>query len=111
MITLATTTVTVSAPSTVGDDWTAPTYGVIASNVRATLSAPQGAHTRTVGADSVQVDMILDCDPVPGITPGCIILDAEDGQTYAIEWIQQRTNALGLGNDHAGVTRRTGEAD
>lgn len=113
MITLATTTVDISAPADHDDEWSPLSYVPLASDVRATVSSPIGDHLRTLGADSVLIDAILNCDPIDVPADdlnGCIVVDNETGQLYAIEWATSRTDALGLGHIHAGMLYRRGAA-
>lgn len=115
MITLAATRVDILQPNlNSGEEWD-PTFGytTLASGVRATVSVPSGDHLRTVANDSVAVDAFLNCDLLPVTTDqlnGCLVIDAEDGQIYAIEWATKRTDTLGLGHIHAGLMFRRGLA-
>jgi hypothetical protein len=116
MITLATTLVDISTLDPQNDDWETASYTVAAASVRATVASPTGDHLRTVAADSVLIDALLDCDDFLafGVSAdtlnGALVYDSTDGQQYAIEWATRRTNALGLGHIHAGMLFRHGSA-
>ena len=116
MITLATTTVDVEALDAQNDEWELATYSPLAAGVRATVNSPTGDHLRTVAADSVLIDALLNCDDFlssgqsPDVLSGALVTDNVDGQQYAIEWATRRTDALGLGHIHAGLIYRRGAA-
>lgn len=93
MIPLATTTITVLAPT--GDAYERGTPSEVFTGVRAHIGEPGGSDLRT-GTDQEQVDARLDADPI-ALTKDHLVVDDTTGETYEVVWTRRR---VGLGLDH-----------
>lgn len=99
MIPIATTTITVkrSAVDAAADPYDAPAApAVVATGVRAHISAPAGTETVAGTAAQEVVRFRLDCDPVD-VNNRDTVVDDVTGDVYEVVWARARH---GLGLDH-----------
>jgi hypothetical protein len=109
MIPLSTTTIEIRRLAATEDGYVPSSNPstVVATAVRAHLSAPMGAET-LAGGSKERIDRHLDCD-LSDVREGDQIVDLVDSTIYVVAWSQD-VRGLGLDRTEAGLRLVTGLA-
>lgn len=105
---LPTTTVSVRKHDTTGavEQFDSPVYTTGPVGVRAHIGRQRGAE-ENVGRSLAVVEAELLADPIPGLSNGDQIVDANTAEVWEVLWVQDR-HGLGLRHTKAGLRREVG---